>query len=227
MTAHAGGAIPFPSRRFDSMAQHSADIRAARSRLRALRLSLDARTRSRAEASICAALERLGLFRRGAHVALYLPMAGEVDLRPCLELARQRGAHPYVPRITSHRRRRMLFAPWLPGGRHRTNRFGIVEPGSTTGSRAAVALDVVVLPLVGFDRRGNRLGMGAGYYDRALRRRLDATRRWRRPRLVGVGFACQELPAIPASPWDVPLDLVVTERGVIVPVRESPPGTSP
>jgi 5-formyltetrahydrofolate cyclo-ligase len=87
-----------------------------------------------------------------------------------------------------------------------------------------VGIDVVVLPVVGFDRRGNRLGMGAGYYDRALRRRQDAARAWRRPLLVGVAFACQELPAIPASPWDVPLDLIVTERGIIAPVRAGTAG---
>jgi 5-formyltetrahydrofolate cyclo-ligase len=59
--------------------------------------------------------------------------------------------------------------------------------------------------------------MGAGFYDRALRRRLDRSATWRRPRLIGVAYACQQLPLIPASPWDVPLDLVVTDRGVIVP----------
>ena len=73
--------------------------------------------------------------------------------------------------------------------------------------------------LVAFDAAGNRLGMGAGYYDRALRRRLERSTPWRRPRLIGVAYACQQVPAIPASPWDVPLDLVVTERGVIVPAR--------
>ncbi|HSW32224.1 MAG TPA: 5-formyltetrahydrofolate cyclo-ligase, partial [Steroidobacteraceae bacterium] len=61
------------------------------------------------------------------------------------------------------------------------------------------------------------LGMGAGFYDRALRRRLNAGRPWRRPWLVGVAFACQELPGIAASPWDVPLDLIVTEQGLVVP----------
>jgi len=212
---------PSPSRRADRMAQPTADVRAARHRLRAERRTLDAPTRARAEADICAALERLGLFHRGAHVALYFPMPGEVDVRPCLELAWRRGARAYVPRIASRRKRRMLFTPWTAGGMRRTNAFGIVEPGSAVGARAVVDLDVVVLPLVGFDRRGNRLGMGAGYYDRALRRRLDTTRHWRRPRLVGVAFACQELPSIPVSPWDVPLDLVVTEHGVIVPARDA------
>jgi 5-formyltetrahydrofolate cyclo-ligase len=69
--------------------------------------------------------------------------------------------------------------------------------------------------------------MGAGYYDRALRRRLDRQRAWRRPLLVGVGFACQQLPAIPASPWDVPLDLVVTERGIVTPRQPSPQRNPP
>jgi 5-formyltetrahydrofolate cyclo-ligase len=144
-------------------------------------------------------------------------MPGEVDLRPCLDAALRRGALVYVPRILSRRNRRMVFSPWKPAARARRNVFGIAEPLSVAGARPVVGIDVVILPVVGFDRRGNRLGMGAGYYDRALSRRRDVMRHWRRPRLVGVAFACQELPAIPVSPWDVPLDLVVTERGVIVP----------
>jgi len=222
VTAQAGGAIPFPLRPADRMAPPTAEVRAARRRLRELRLGLAPAARSAAERAICATLERLGMFRRGAHVALYLPMPGEVDLQPCLEVARQRGARIYAPRIQCHRNRRMLFVPWTAGASRRTNAFGIVEPHTAAGFRPVVGLDVVVLPLVGFDAQGNRLGMGAGYYDRALRRRLDTSQKWRRPRLVGVAYACQELPAIPASPWDVPLDLVVTERGVTVAGRNSP-----
>jgi 5-formyltetrahydrofolate cyclo-ligase len=63
--------------------------------------------------------------------------------------------------------------------------------------------------------------MGAGYYDRALRHRRERSRRWRRPRLVGLAFACQELESIVPSPWDVALDVVVTEREVILPGRAS------
>jgi 5-formyltetrahydrofolate cyclo-ligase len=69
--------------------------------------------------------------------------------------------------------------------------------------------------------------MGAGYYDRTLRRRLATDRAWRRPRLVGVAFSIQELPRIETSPWDVPLDVVVTERGVVVPDRDLPDGRTP
>ena len=201
------------------MAQPTADVRAMRRRLRELRGAMRPDQRAAAERAIRATLERLGLFRRGAHVALYLPMRGEVDVRPCLAIARRRGTRLYVPRIVCRRRRDMLFAPWTADGGHRTNVFGIAEPRTAAGARPVVGLDAVVLPLVGFDPSGNRLGMGAGYYDRALRRRLDRGAAWRRPRLIGVAYACQQVPAIPASPWDVPLDLIVTEHGVIVPGR--------
>jgi len=217
VTAQAGGAIPLQCRPADRMAQPIAEVRAERRRLRALRSGLDPAARSAAEAAIRATLARLGVFRRGRHVALYLPMPGEVDLRPCLDLARGRGSLVYVPRIVDGRRRRMLFSPWTAGAARRTNAFGIVEPAASAGARPVIGLDTVVLPVVGFDPDGNRLGMGAGYYDRALRRRRDRGAAWRRPRLIGVAYACQQLDRIPASPWDVPLDLIVTERGVIVP----------
>lgn len=226
MTAQAGGAIPSFARPADCMAQFTAEVRAMRRRLRELRRSMRPAERAAAERAIRGALEQLGVFRRGRHVALYLPMRGEVDVRPCFEVARRRGARVYVPRIASRRRRQMLFAPWREGAGRRTNAFGIVEPGSAAGARPVIGLDVVVLPLVGFDADGNRLGMGAGYYDRALRRRLERRAAWRRPRLIGVAYACQQLPAIPASPWDVPLDLVVTERGVVVPGRHTPQRTA-
>jgi 5-formyltetrahydrofolate cyclo-ligase len=207
------------------MAQPTAEVRAARRRLRALRLGMEPRQRDAAERTIRATLGRLSIFRRGARVALYLPLPGEVDLRPSLPEAWRRGVETYVPRIVNRRRRSMTFVLLAQGSTARVNRFGIEEPAATGRCLAPVALDVVIVPIVGYDRRGNRLGMGAGFYDRALRRRLDGRRAWRRPRLVGVAFACQELPEIAASPWDVPLDLIVTERGIVTP--ECRPATRP
>jgi len=201
------------------MAQPTAEVRAARRRLRALRLGIEPRQRAAAESAIRATLERLRIFRRGRRVALYLPLPGEVDLRPCLPDAWRRGVDTYVPRIVSRRRRLMTFVALAPESTARLNSYGIEEPAATTRYLASTALDVVLVPVVGYDRRGNRLGMGAGFYDRALRRRLEAGRAWRRPRLVGVAFACQELPEIAASSWDVPLDLIVTEQGVVIPER--------
>jgi 5-formyltetrahydrofolate cyclo-ligase len=98
-------------------------------------------------------------------------------------------------------------------GRQRPNRLGIAEP---EGSRMIGArwLDVVFLPLVGFDARGVRLGMGGGFYDRAF-----AFRRWRTawhaPRLVGVAYAFQQVESLTAAAHDVRLDAVVTEERMV------------
>ena len=75
-------------------------------------------------------------------------------------------------------------------------------------------LDVMLLPLVGFDSEGRRLGMGGGYYDATLAY-LRSRRRWRKPLLVGVAYACQQLKEVPAEPWDVRLDMILTEKGLI------------
>jgi len=103
----------------------------------------------------------------------------------------------------------LRFAPWRAGDPLKPNRYGIPEP-DTESTLAPLELGLVLLPLLGFDRQGGRLGMGGGYYDRAF-----AFRRGRPapPRLVGVGYACQELPALAPEAWDVALDAVVTEAG--------------
>ena len=103
----------------------------------------------------------------------------------------------------------LRFAPWRAGDPLEPNRYGIPEPAVDT-TLAPQDLTVVLLPLLGFDRRGGRLGMGGGYYDRAFAFRRDLAAP---PRLVGIGYACQELPALPAEAWDVALDAIVTEAG--------------
>jgi len=124
-------------------------------------------------------------------------------------MAARRGARVYLPRIVNYRTSRMEFIAdrGLP---LRPNRFRIGEPvsGIRIGARA---LAVVLLPLVGFDGQGNRLGSGAGYYDRLLAFR-HRTRG--RPLLVGVAFECQRCPGLESAPHDVPLDAVVTEAGI-------------
>lgn len=204
------------------MAQPTVEVRDARRRLRALRLALPQVKRRSSERAIAAKLRGLGILRRGARVAFYLPMRGEVDLRMLVADAGRIGVALYVPRITSRRRREMEFVRLADRRGLRSNRFGILEPASTNGRRLRTSeFDVVLVPVVGFDRRGNRLGMGAGFYDRALRHRLRSPDSWRRPQLIGVAFAFQELPRIDPSPWDVPLDLVVTDAGVVVPRRST------
>lgn len=202
MTAQAGGASPLLA------------PGAARRHFRALRRALPAAERAAAERAIRFELRRLGLWRRGRRVAVYLGLPGEVDLRPCFDDAWARGVRLYVPRVHRRRMGQMSFVPLLPGAPMRRNQFGIDEP-TGPGRAALLSLDAVLVPLVAFDSRGHRLGMGAGFYDRALRRRLDRAQSFRRPRLIGIAYAIQQAAAIERAPWDVALDLVVTERGVI------------
>ncbi len=97
-------------------------------------------------------------------------------------------------------------------GPMRRNVHGIPEPAARE-RLSACWLDLILVPTVGFDAEGHRLGMGAGYYDRALAFRLRRAH-WRGPRLVGLAFDCQALADIDPGPHDVRLDAIITESGV-------------
>ena len=95
------------------------------------------------------------------------------------------------------------------------NRDGIPEPVAQAGARLrSTDLDVVLVPLLGFDRRGNRLGSGAGFYDRSFAF-LGAMQRPARPVLVGIGYHFQEVAEITPESWDVKLDFIATDRELI------------
>jgi 5-formyltetrahydrofolate cyclo-ligase len=198
------------------MAQPTPETRALRRRLKDLRRAIPLRERRVAERSIARALRRLSVFRPSARIAVYLAMPGEADLSPALAMARAAGTRIYVPRIDNRRRRDMSFVPLVAGAALRATVLGIREPVTAARTRIDLSrLDSILVPMVGFDRECNRLGMGGGFYDRALRKLRRNDRRWRRPRLIGIAFACQETDRIVPAPWDVALDQVVTERDVI------------
>jgi len=182
---------------------------------RHLRQSLDAETQARHADRLKARLDRLLRFARPQHIAGYLSCKGELSLDPWLEHPGRH--HPWLPMLHELWAPRLRFAPLASTRRWKLNRYGILEPDVHWGeTRDARALDIVLMPLLAFDRRGNRLGMGGGFYDRSLAFRL-ARRHWQRPRLIGVAHALQEHPALPRQPWDVPLDAIVTERELILP----------
>ena len=199
------------------MAEPADADRAARRRLRALRRSMPRAERAAAERAIAARLRRLGCARPGLRVAAYLAMPGEASLADFLATASATGTRLWVPRIASRRRRTLEFVELAPGASLRRGAYGIAEPAGCGRPVRIGNLDVVLVPLVAFDRAGHRLGMGAGYYDRALAARRDRGRAYRRPKLVGIAYACQEVDSIEPRPWDVALDAVVTERELIVP----------
>lgn len=146
---------------------------------------------------------------RARRIAVYAAVGGELSCEPFAREAWRRGRRLYLPILAG---RALRFGPYDPRGQLVPNRFGIGEP-SAGPQVSARALDVVLAPLVAFDATGQRLGMGGGYYDRTLRRR-SASRRWRRPLVIGIAHACQQVARIDGRAWDVPLDAVVTDRVV-------------
>jgi len=146
----------------------------------------------------------------GKRIGLYASMPQELGTGPLIELAQQRGCRIYLPRITHFRSRRMRFVPL--GTSTRQHDFGMHEPEGDAWIGARF-LDTIFCAGVGFDRRGARLGHGAGFYDRALAFR-HSRQHWQGPRLVALAYSFQVVPFIPVTEHDVFMDFIVTERGI-------------
>jgi len=151
------------------------------------------------------------MFRAGKRIALYLPFDRETDTGALIAAARRRGVRLFVPVIVDRRHSRIRFYPLE--GKTRRGVFGIAVPSSQALPTASRWLNLIVIPLVGVDALGRRLGMGGGFYDRALEFRRRR-RNWPGPRLVGLAFDCQRTESSFAEPWDVSLDSLATESGL-------------
>jgi 5-formyltetrahydrofolate cyclo-ligase len=184
-----------------------------RRQMRQRRRALSRDDRKHAALGVTAALSGLHSFMAAERVAVFFANDGEIDLSPATKY--HAGKAYYLPVVPPPGRRRLRFAPLAAATSFRKNRYGILEPVVPSGSLVtARQLDLVLAPLVAFDRRGGRLGMGGGYYD-ATFAFLASRAHWRQPALVGVAFSFQEVPHIDRDPWDIPLSAVVTERGII------------
>lgn len=148
-------------------------------------------------------LARPDLVPAGA-VAGYWPIRDELDCRPVLMTLLAEGRDVLLP-VVAARDAALEFRLWAPDVPLEPSGFGTLAPSALAPQ---VAPDLILVPLLGFDARGTRLGYGGGYYDRTLAALPH------RPRLVGLAFAAQELAAIPRDRHDFPLDAVVTEDGV-------------
>jgi 5-formyltetrahydrofolate cyclo-ligase len=152
------------------------------------------------------------LFRRAKHISLYLPTDGEIDPRLLLRAAQHRGKATYLPVLSAWPRTKMVFQRVRPGEKLLPNRFRILEPRTNVRRQRKVwALDLVLLPLVGFDDAGGRLGMGGGFYDRSLAY-LARRQHWRKPTLLGLAHECQKVERLVQASWDVPLAGTVTDK---------------
>ena len=153
---------------------------------------------------------REGLFLKYRRIGFYLPFEGEMDLLPLLNHALWLGKTCYLPVVPQRFEKKLNFTRLTARASWYLNRFGIHEHWSPRPVRAR-QLDLLFMPLVGFDEAGYRLGMGGGFYDTSLAY-LGRRKTWRKPYLVGIGYECQKVKQVPRDPWDMPLDAALTER---------------
>ena len=183
-----------------------ADRVALRAYYRKARAALSQADRDAANAAIAAHLDLYAPIKTASCVAAYAAFRGEVDLTAWCQAAISRGVQIALP-LMAKTRGEMTFRAW---GREslRTNAIGIEEPDLDAPLVAPSDLDAVLVPLVAFDELGVRLGMGGGYYDRYFAHPA-------RPTLIGLAYRCQQAPPLPRAAWDVTLDAVVHEGGVL------------
>ena len=199
MTAQAGDTFP------DSMLALRAQLR---SRLRQQRRQLPPELRQRAPRTAATRLLRSAALRGARHIAVYLASPVELDTAPLIERLHRRGCHLYAPVVQHHGEMHWIELPPRHTRGLRRDAKGLRCPSARRPRRLARQLDAVIMPLLGFDEYGSRLGTGGGFYDRAFAFRRHCSR----PKLIGYAFAAQQVDRIPVEPWDVPLDAIVTER---------------
>jgi len=203
-----------PPESLQSAAHQDIEVRRAlRRELQQRRLALNPEQQLLSATSIYDQLVRNVIFRKAKRIALYMPANAEVDTRGILDRALAEGKHCYLPTLSPLHAGKMYFVRVRPGQWLIPNRWGINEPALRTAEIVhPMALDLVLMPLLGFDANGNRLGMGMGFYDRAFAFRQALQRH--RPFLLGLAHACQQVESIPAQHWDVPADNIMTGQGL-------------
>ena len=150
--------------------------------------------------------ELLALLSPQICVAGYCAMASEADISELLTDLKGRGSALALPWIGAQGQD-MLFRSWSDAATLDMAADKFLQPLSTADQ---VVPDIVLIPLLGFDRQGSRLGQGAGYYDRALAQQSEPLR-------IGVAWSVQEFENLPTDPWDMPLDAILTEAEWIIP----------
>ena len=175
-----------------------------RERLIAERLAINADTRRIYAEQIAASLDEIVGDISGRIVSLYWPIRGEPDLRAWAEKVRARGGACALP-VVVQMRAPLVFRVWHKETRLERGVWNIPVPAEGE----AIAPDIVIAPIVGFDRACYRLGYGGGFFDRTLAAMTV------RPRVLGVGYASAEIDTILPQPHDIAMDAIVTEKEVV------------
>lgn len=184
-----------------------------RNQLQHRRRAVNPAERAHAATSIIRHALRAGLFWRYQRIGIYLPHRVEINTLPLLNKILTLGKQVYLPMLPSGRGKKLWFNHVAIGSRWTLNRYGMAENHSDAPIRAQ-QIDLLFMPLVGYDDSGYRIGMGGGYYDASLAY-LRRRRQWRPPYLIGVAFSCQHIAGkLPHDVWDIPLNAILTEQGL-------------
>lgn len=161
---------------------------------------------SQASQKIVTTLHGLQAYQTAQHIACYFPVAGEIDLSALWKRALEENKYCYFPVVQPEHT--LIFLPYTHHTALLPNRYHILEPHITKKSaRSPQNLDLIILPIVAFDDRCTRLGMGKGYYDKTLAQQSNAL-------LVGVAYEWQKQPELPTELWDIQMDMIITEKRV-------------
>ena len=182
-----------------------------RTSLRKLRANISLERQQEAADSLAARCLSILDINTHVHVAGYFAVGGEILVDQILANVRSRGGFSYAPVLSEGNTLR--FAPFDDYTPMISNKFNIKEPDVATSDYLMPAdLDAVLVPLVGFDKSRNRMGMGGGFYDRSFAHRNNATGK---PFLIGVAYDLQQAESVYPDWWDVKLDVIVTESQII------------
>ena len=180
------------------IAERKAELRKA---IRAARRALSPEERDEAARSVAERLMRIDALLGAEYVLCYMPMKYELDILPAVAMLKSRGVKAVFPLCIEDGGLR-LFVPAEENG-FKPGAYGILEPDPETAEEIGPEkLDAIILPAIGFDREGRRLGQGGGYYDRLLNK-TDCLK-------IAVGFDCQLVGSVPVEETDRKVDIVVT-----------------
>lgn len=181
--------------------------------IRAQRRALSEQAQQQAAQAIFDFISPTAIFGGSQNIGVYLASDGEINPHLLVELAWQQGKSCYLPIIDSQGENTMKFVHYTPNTEFFMNRYDIPEPvHEPEDLKDANILDLVLAPLVGFDKRGNRMGMGKGFYDRTF----EFTRETQRPYLMGLAHSLQQVDDLKPEAWDIPLNALVTEQELLV-----------
>ena len=177
-----------------------------RQEILAKRRQLTAKESAQAGLSILKTIMQMNVFKRTVNVASYISLSGELCTQDMNEYFMTRH-HLCLPYMVTGQKGKMDFYSFKKGDELVENRFHILEPKNQPENLVLEdKIDVIVVPLVAFDNKGNRIGMGGGYYDRMLKKvRKDCL-------VIGVAYEFQQVDELLVEEWDMPMDIVITEK---------------